>query len=48
MKEKLETLYNALVEIETKGTNTLIMADCLKYLGGLINDCNDCDEADVQ
>ena len=45
MKEKLEMLYNTLSEIETKGTNTLIMADCLKYLGGLINDC---DEVDVQ
>lgn len=45
MKEKLEMLYNALVEVETRGNNTLIMADCLKYLGGLINEC---DEADVQ
>lgn len=45
MKEKLEMLYNALVEVETKGTNTLIMADCLKYLGSLINEC---DEVDVQ
>lgn len=32
MKEKLINLHNALILIETKGENTIIMADCLKLL----------------
>ena len=32
MKEKLINLHNAMLLIETKGENTIIMADCLKLL----------------
>lgn len=31
MTGKLKTLYNALCEISTKGNDTLIMSDCLKF-----------------
>lgn len=41
MKEKLLQLYNTLGLIETKGNNTLIMADCLKFLEQCINECNE-------
>lgn len=41
MKEKLTQLYNTLCLIETKGNNTLIMADCLKFLEQCINECNE-------
>lgn len=44
MKEKLSQLYNTLALIETKGTGTLLMADCLKFLGECINECNDSEE----
>ena len=32
MVEKLTSLYNTLSLIETKGKNTIIMADCMKFL----------------
>ena len=32
IKEKLINLHNAMTLIETKGDNTIIMADCLKLL----------------
>lgn len=38
MKEKLAKLYNTMNMIETKGQNTIIMSDCLKYLERLIKD----------
>lgn len=41
MKEKLTALYNTLVTIETKGTNTETMADCLRYLRNLMNEAPD-------
>lgn len=31
MLEELNKLYNTLLLIETKGENTKIMADCLRY-----------------
>jgi hypothetical protein len=40
MKEKLINLKNALALIETKGENTKIMADCLRYTEQLINECD--------
>ena len=40
MKEKLVNLRNALIQIETKGENTKIMADCIRYVEQLIFDCN--------
>ena len=36
MKEKLTTLYNTMIQIETKGESTKLMAACLNYLSGLI------------
>lgn len=36
MKEKIQTLYNTLLLIETKGESTKIMADCLRYAEQLI------------
>ena len=39
MKAKLTNLHNAMYQIETKGNNTLIMADCIKYLEQCIREC---------
>lgn len=36
MVNKLTALYNTLAQVETKGDNTVIMGDCLKYLKQLI------------
>ena len=44
MKEKLIQLCNVLGTIETKGNNTLIMANCLNFLGDLINECEESEE----
>lgn len=38
MEIELTRLYNTLVTIETKGENTKIMADCLRYLERLITE----------
>ena len=32
MKETLISIYNALRQVETKGENTLIIADCVRAL----------------
>ena len=37
MEVKLVQLYNTLSTIETKGQNTKVMADCLRFLEDLIN-----------
>lgn len=37
MKEKLQTLYNTLLLIETKGESTKIMADCIRYVEKMIH-----------
>ena len=37
MKTELTNLFNTLCQIETKGRNTIIMGDCLRYLEQLIN-----------
>lgn len=34
-------LRNTLSIIETKGNNTLVMADCLKFLEQCINECKE-------
>lgn len=39
MKTKLVQLYNSLGLIDTKGQNTLIMADCMRFLESLIKEC---------
>lgn len=44
MKENLQKLYNTLVLIETKGENTKIMADCLRYTEQLIQQAPDVKE----
>ena len=36
MKKKLTDLQEALCMVETRGESTLIMADCIKFLGDLI------------
>ena len=41
MGEKLKSLYNTMCQIETKGNNTLIMSDCLKYLHQCIQECEE-------
>lgn len=41
MKEKLSILYNTLAQVETKGESTLIMADCFRFLGECINECEE-------
>lgn len=38
MEEKLTKLYNTLMTIETKGENTKVMAVCLNYTAGLIDE----------
>lgn len=36
-KMELTKLYNTMGTIETKGKDTLVMADCLRFLENLIN-----------
>lgn len=38
MKENLQKLYNTLALIETKGENTKIMADCLRFMEKMIRE----------
>lgn len=38
MVNKLTALYNTLAQIETKGENTIVMGDCLKYLKQIIEE----------
>lgn len=38
MKEKLINLHHALATIETKGQNTVTMADCLKFIQHLVDE----------
>lgn len=35
--ELLQRIYNTMLEINTKGQDTLIMSDCLRALDSLIN-----------
>ena len=41
MVEKLTKLHNTLSVIETKGENTKIMADCLRYIERMIVDAKE-------
>lgn len=43
MKEKLINLYNTMILVETKGENTLIMADCIKFVRQCIGELKDKD-----
>lgn len=36
MQEKLRKLYNAMMQIETRGANTIMLADCLRFTEQLI------------
>lgn len=38
MVEKLTKLHNTLMIVETKGENTKVMADCLRYIERMIED----------
>lgn len=40
MKEKLTNLLNTLSAINTKGEDTLKMADCIRYTAQLIQECD--------
>ena len=46
MKSRLLTVFNAMKNIETKGENTLIMADCMRELVSIINSMPDESEAE--
>lgn len=39
MDKDLMMLRNTLMTVETKGNNTLIMADCIRYVDQLISKC---------
>ena len=39
-ENRLRKLYNTMLLIETKGENTKIMAECLRYLEQLISEEN--------
>ena len=39
-KEKFISLKNTLGLIETKGENTLIMTDCIKFISWCIQECD--------
>lgn len=45
MSNKLKSLYNTLCQIETKGENTLIMGDCLKFIHQCIQECEEQEKA---
>ena len=48
MKENLQKLYNTLALIETKGENTKIMADCLRYTEQLIQQASDAEQSQMK
>lgn len=48
MNEKLTKLFNTLCEIETKGRDTIIMSDYLKYLEQLINEYSDAETQETK
>lgn len=41
IKTQLTVLYNTLITVETKGTSTESMADCLRYLKNMINEASE-------
>lgn len=47
-KENYTKLRNTLSIIETKGNNTLIMADCLKFLDQCIRECEQLESANIE
>ena len=47
-KENYTNLLNTLSIIETKGSNTLIMADCLKFLEQCVRECEKAETEEKQ
>lgn len=43
MEQKLRNLYNAMLKIETKGTSTVQMAECLRYTELMIQEAHETD-----
>ena len=41
MKNKFITIHNVLSMIETKGNQTLMMADCLRFVDQCIQECEE-------
>lgn len=41
MKERFIAIYNVLTRIETKGEDTLMMADCLRFIEQCIKECEE-------
>lgn len=46
--EQLIRIYNTFFEISTKGQDTLIMADCLRELGQIINIINSSSDINIE
>lgn len=40
MREKLIRLYNTMLQIETKGESTKLMADCLRFVENLAKEAD--------
>ena len=40
MKKNLINIYNALMQVETKGNSTKILAQCLNVLEQMVCDCD--------
>lgn len=47
-KENYSKLRKTLSSIETKGGNTLIMAECLRFLAHCINECEQAENHEAQ
>lgn len=41
MREQLLAIFESMKKVETKGDSTVIMADCLRALVGVINSMSD-------
>lgn len=48
MEEKLTSLYNTLLQVETKGESTLKMSACLRYIENLISELRAAESAKVK
>lgn len=47
MKEKFIAISNVLSMIETKGEQTIMMADCLKFIAQCIRECEEIEQAEM-
>lgn len=47
-KEQFAKLANTLCQIETKGNNTLIMADCIKFIHQCMNECEEAEKKNAE